>query len=98
MERGTVRVDVGIADSIEGKARALLVSEVAALLSISGRQIYKLVAENRIPYLRIGGSIRFDPHLLAAWLRSQFIRQHLPSDENQVAEAEYRNQADGYFD
>ena len=58
-----------LATSVESKPRALLVSEVAELLSISGRQVYKLAAEHRIPYLRIAGSIRFDPSALASWLR-----------------------------
>jgi excisionase family DNA binding protein len=62
---------VGLAECLEEKPRALMVSEVAALLSVSGRQIYKLAAENRIPHLRIAGSIRFDPSALAAWLRQK---------------------------
>lgn len=64
---------VGLADVIEGKPRALLVSEVATLLNLSERQIYKLSAENRIPHLRIAGSIRFDPAALAMWLREKSV-------------------------
>jgi excisionase family DNA binding protein len=62
---------VGLAEYLEEKPRALMVSEVAALLSVSGRQIYKLAAENHIPHFRIAGSIRFDPSVLAAWLRQK---------------------------
>ena len=61
----------GLADLIDSKTRALLVSEVATLLHVSGRQIYKLAAENRIPHLRIAGCIRFDPAALAIWLREK---------------------------
>ena len=60
-----------MASSVESKPRALLVSEVAELLSIAGRQVYKLAAEHRIPYLRIAGSIRFDPLVLAKWLQQR---------------------------
>jgi excisionase family DNA binding protein len=45
------------------------VNEVATLLSVSERQVYKLAAEHGIPYFRIGGSIRFDPVAVANWLR-----------------------------
>jgi excisionase family DNA binding protein len=61
----------GLADYLSGKPRALLVAEVAALLNVSGRQIYKLAADNRIPHLKIAGCVRFDPQALAVWLRRQ---------------------------
>jgi excisionase family DNA binding protein len=60
-----------LADFVEGRPRALMVPEVAALLNVSGRQIYKLAAEQRIPCLRIAGCIRFDPWALAIWLRQK---------------------------
>jgi excisionase family DNA binding protein len=62
-----------LADLIEEKRRALMVPEVAVLLGVSGRQIYKLAQENRISHLRIAGSIRFDPRHLAAWLRAHAV-------------------------
>jgi excisionase family DNA binding protein len=62
---------VGLADSLEQKRRALLVVEVAQLLNISERQVYKLVAEHRIPCFKIGASIRFDPVAISAWLRGK---------------------------
>jgi len=60
---------VGLADSLDGKTCALTVVDVAELLNVSERQVYKLVAEHRIPCFKIGGSIRFDPFGLALWLR-----------------------------
>ena len=41
------------------------------MLNISERQVYKLAAEHRIPCLKIGGSIRFDPLAVAVWLRQK---------------------------
>jgi excisionase family DNA binding protein len=61
----------GLADSLEGKSQALLVTDVAELLSISERQVYKLVAAHRIPSFKIGGSIRFDPFAISTWLRQK---------------------------
>ena len=65
------KMTVGLADSVDGKRRALLVTDVAELLSISERQVYKLVAAHRIPCFKIGGSIRFDPSAISAWLRQK---------------------------
>jgi excisionase family DNA binding protein len=61
----------GLADSLDGKMRALPVADVAELLNISERQVYKLVSEYRIPSFKIGGSIRFDPCAVAVWLRQK---------------------------
>jgi excisionase family DNA binding protein len=69
----TVSSALKLADLIEEKRRALMVSEVASLLGISERQIYKLAAEHRISHLRFAGSIRFDPRLLATWLRGHVV-------------------------
>ena len=63
--------NVGLADSLGQKRRALLVVEVAQLLNISERQVYKLAAGHRIPCFKIGASIRFDPVAVSAWLRGK---------------------------
>jgi excisionase family DNA binding protein len=63
--------NVGLADSLGQKRRALLVVEVAQLLNISERQVYKLAAEHRIPCFKVGASIRFDPVAVSAWLRGK---------------------------
>jgi excisionase family DNA binding protein len=59
-----------LADSLEQRTTALTVSDVAELLNISGRQVYKLASDGSLPSFRIGGSVRFNPSAMAAWLRS----------------------------
>ena len=49
----------GLTDCLDGKRHALVVTDIAELLSISERQVYKLVAAHRIPCFKIGGLIRF---------------------------------------
>jgi predicted DNA-binding transcriptional regulator AlpA len=66
-----IRKPTDLADSIVGKTRALRVNDVATLLSISERQVYKMAAAQLIPSFWIGGSIRFDPAITAAWLREK---------------------------
>ena len=61
----------GLPDCLNGKRRALVVTDIAELLSISERQVYKLVAAHRIPCFKIGGSIRFDPLAISVWLRQK---------------------------
>src|ERR1700676_3331945 len=61
----------GLTDCLDGRRRALVVTDIAELLSISERQVYKLVAKHRIPCFKIGGSIRFDPVAISAWLRQK---------------------------
>ncbi len=61
----------GLTNCLEGRKHALVVTDIAELLSISERQVYKLVAKHRIPCFKIGGSIRFDPVAISAWLRQK---------------------------
>ena len=61
----------GLTDCLDGRRHALVVTDIAELLSISERQVYKLVAAHRIPCFKVGGSIRFDPLAISAWLRQK---------------------------
>lgn len=56
---------------ISQRRKALTVSDLSSIISLSTKKIYELVAKGAIPYYRIAGSIRFDPKLIADWLRSQ---------------------------
>jgi excisionase family DNA binding protein len=60
-----------LAESLEKRATALTVCDVAALLNVSERQVYKLASAGSIPSFRIGGSVRFDPASFAGWLRQR---------------------------
>ncbi len=62
-----------LTDSLEKRTTALTVAEVAKVLNVSIRQVYGLVACNKIPHIKIGGCIRFDPTEFAAWVRQRMI-------------------------
>jgi excisionase family DNA binding protein len=47
------------------------VHALAEHLGNSTRHVRRLVAERRIPYLKVGGFIRFDPAEIAHWLDEQ---------------------------
>jgi len=63
------RPHLALSDLLTAIPRALLVSEVAELLNISERLVYRMAKERSIPSIRIAGCIRFDPLALAWWLR-----------------------------
>jgi len=48
--------------------RLLDVAGVAEHLAVSERHIRRLVAERRIPYVKWGHLLRFDPDEIADWL------------------------------
>jgi len=64
---------VSLADRIEAIDHAIRVKELAALLDCSSTNLYNRAREGRMgrAVIRFGGTIRFDPHWTAEWLRSQ---------------------------
>jgi predicted DNA-binding transcriptional regulator AlpA len=56
---------------IEQKKGALRANDIARILDLSAKQIYKMAASGEIPSLRIANSVRFDPHDFAVWLRTR---------------------------
>jgi len=44
------------------------IETVSQALGISTRQVRRFVAENHIPFVRVGHLIRFDPDELNQWL------------------------------
>lgn len=56
-----------------GLPNLLAIEEVAEHLGVNVRHIRRLVAERRVPYLKWGHLLRFDPAEIADWLRSQRV-------------------------
>jgi excisionase family DNA binding protein len=56
---------------LEEKRGALRANDIAEILDLSAKQIYKMAATGEIPSLRIANSVRFDPHDFAAWLKAR---------------------------
>lgn len=62
-----------MAAQIRNRRTALTAEELAELLALSRRHIYKLAKKGRMPSLSIGGAIRFDPDSTANWLEGKSI-------------------------
>lgn len=58
----------------EGARGALLdIPGVARALAVTPRHVQRLVAERRIPFLKVGRFVRFDPGELDLWLEQQRV-------------------------
>ena len=62
---------VSLADRIEGTRHALTVRELMAILQVSDQTIYRMIADQTIPFFLVRGSYRFDPKKIAEWLRKR---------------------------
>ena len=62
-----------LADQLRSKKRALTVEELADVLGVAIRTVYKEAEDDRIPFFRVRSSIRFDPHQVADWLEGKMI-------------------------
>lgn len=49
-------------------ARLLSIAQVAEALGVDVRHVRRLVHERRIPYIKWGHLLRFDPADIAAWV------------------------------
>jgi excisionase family DNA binding protein len=48
--------------------RLLTIDQLAEQLGITTRHVRRLIAERRVPYLKVGKLVRFDPAEIAGWL------------------------------
>jgi excisionase family DNA binding protein len=65
---------MALAQRSRSKNKALTVEELAELLGVAIRTVYKEVEDNRIPFFRVRSSIRFDPHQVADWLEGKMVK------------------------
>jgi excisionase family DNA binding protein len=60
-----------IADQIEQVPHALTVRDLKRILQVSDQTIYRMIADQTVPFFLVRGSYRFDPKRIAEWLRKQ---------------------------
>jgi excisionase family DNA binding protein len=60
---------MSLPDRIERIGRALTADELARMLTVSRITIFKQAKAGRIPSFRMGTCVRFDPKMVAQWLR-----------------------------
>jgi len=60
-----------LAEQVEQYKRGLTVAELADILGFSRGQVYKLTSAKRLPALKVGTMVRFDPGVVADWIRNR---------------------------
>jgi len=58
-----------LASRIEKLPSALTATELAVFLNLGKSAVYEMAATGRIPSIKIGATVRFDPSRTAAWIR-----------------------------
>lgn len=53
--------------------RLMSVREAAAYIDLSPYTVYGMVSQRRIPYVKVGRSVKFDQSALDAWLKQHTV-------------------------
>ena len=61
------------AEIIAGWKRALKIEELAQILGCSKGKLYKMVGTGRVPHMKFGSMIRFDPATPARWVAAHML-------------------------
>ncbi len=64
-----------VIEQLASREKFLTVRELARLLELSRRTVYRRVWAYAIPFAKIGTCLRFDPAEIAEWLRSEAVRK-----------------------
>jgi excisionase family DNA binding protein len=57
----------------------MTIEELADRLGSSVRHVRRLVAERRVPYVKVGWFVRFDPEEITAWLDEHRVAGSRPA-------------------
>ncbi len=55
------------------KGRLLPIREAAAYTGLAVDTLYKMVSQRRIPYVKLGGALRFKPEHLDEWIKQNTV-------------------------
>ncbi len=53
--------------------RLLTIQEVAELTGVSVTTLYKWVSQRKIPHIKMGRLVKFDPSKLEEWIKQQTV-------------------------
>lgn len=67
-----------MATSTKDSTRLMGITAVADRLGVSVRFVRRLVAERRIPYIKLGHFLRFDPVVIEDWLDQARVNELFP--------------------
>lgn len=56
--------------NLEQQTRLMRAKELAELIGWSSTQVYRQTERNKIPHIRLAGSVRYNPAAIARWIRA----------------------------
>jgi excisionase family DNA binding protein len=59
--------------------KLLSIDELAETLGVTRRHVRRLVDERRVPFLKVGKFVRFDPAAISDWLDQSRVAASRPS-------------------
>jgi len=65
-------VKLNLIEELEARSGGIKVSDLAAILGVDDKHIYRMAARGQLPSFRVGGAVRFDPQEVAKWLRVKY--------------------------
>jgi excisionase family DNA binding protein len=65
--------------STDAIPQLLNIDQLADLLGTSVRHVRCLIAERRVPYIKVGRFVRFDPAEITAWLDHNRVTNSRPA-------------------
>ena len=63
---------LNLIEELEARSGGMKVSDLAAILGVDDKHIYRMAARGQLPSFRVGGAVRFDPQEVAKWLRTRY--------------------------
>ena len=71
-------MNLNLVEELESRRGGIKVADLANILGVDGKHIYRLAARGQLPSFRVGGAVRFDPQEVANWLREKYHKALLP--------------------
>lgn len=63
---------LNLIEELEARSGGIKVSDLASILGVDDKHIYRMAARGQLPSFRVGGAVRFDPQEVAKWLRAKY--------------------------
>jgi excisionase family DNA binding protein len=74
-----------VIQALQARDGALRAPELAKLLGVTRQHVYKMAAEGAIPSFRVGAAVRFDPAMVAEWLRRKMPMPRVAAERERIA-------------
>lgn len=70
-------MNLNLIEELESRRGGIKVADLACILGVDDKHIYRMAARGLLPSFRVGGAVRFDPQEIAKWLRERYDNRAL---------------------